>query len=100
VFDIYPEYARFRGFLSISNKAHFFSIFISSWPWLDAYARQLFPTLQILTQQLGFPEPEPGKRFQEYRYPGYLAERFFTFYLFANKSRIYEAQLVLLQQDN
>jgi hypothetical protein len=98
VFDTHPDYAKFRDFLRLTNKAHLFNMSVSSKRWLDRYAGQLFPILEILTQQLGFPEPEPGKRFQEYRYPGYLAERFFMLYLFANQSRVYETQVVLLRQ--
>jgi len=98
-FDTYPDYARFRDFLRLTNKAHFFNIFVSSKSWLDRYAQQLFGILEVLTSQLGFPEPEPEKRFQEFRYPGYLAERFFMFYLFANRSRVHETQLVLLEKD-
>ncbi len=99
VFDTHPEYGKFRDFLRLTNKAHLFNVFISSKGWLDRYAEQIFGVLDILIGQLGFPEPEPEKRFQDFRYPGYLAERFFMFYLFANRSRIYEAQLVILEQD-
>lgn len=98
-FDTYPEYAKSRDFLRVSNKAHFFNIFVSSKPWLDRYAAQLFGILEVLIGQLGFPDPRPGQRFQEFRYPGYLAERFFMFYLFANRCRVHEAQLVLLEPD-
>lgn len=99
VFDTHPDYAKFRDFLRLTNKAHFFNMFVSSWSWLDRYAGQLFGMLEVLIDQLGFPAPELGRRFQEHRYPAYLAERFFMLYLFANQTRVYEAQLVLLERD-
>jgi Domain of unknown function (DUF4422) len=98
-FDLYPEYTKVRDFLVVSNKAHFFNIFVSSKSWLDRYAEHLFKILVILTDELGYPDPEPGKRFQEFRYPGYLSERFFMLYLFANRSRVFETQLVILSEE-
>lgn len=98
VFRLYPHYAKFRPFLRLSNKFHFNNIVVSKKPWLDAYAAELFPALDILVKELGFPPPEPSKRFQERRYPAYLAERFLMFYLHANGVRAYDAQLVTLTE--
>ena len=96
VFGLYPHYAKYRSFLTLSNKFHFNNIVVCKKPWLDAYAAQLFPALEALTKELGFPESQPGKRFQDRRYPAYLAERFLMFYLHVNGVRAYDAQLVTL----
>jgi uncharacterized protein DUF4422 len=98
-FALYPEYAAHRDFLRISNKFHFHNIFIAGVGFLDCYAKQLFRILDPLVREIGFPAPQPpGTRYQEYRYPGYLSERFFTYFLFANQVRVYEAQLVILHE--
>jgi Domain of unknown function (DUF4422) len=95
-FALYPEYATHRDFLKISNKFHFFNIFIAGRGFLDFYAEQLFRILDVLVREIGFLAPQPyGTRYQEYRYPGYLSERFFTYFLFANRVRAHEAQLVI-----
>lgn len=96
VFGLYPRYEKFRPFLRLSNKFHFNNIVVTTKPWLDAYAAELFPALDMLVKHFGFPAPQPGKRFQEHRYPAYLAERFLMFYLHANSVRAYDAQLVTL----
>jgi hypothetical protein len=95
-FDLYPQYSEFRPFLSLSNKFHFNNLFVAKKPWLDSYAEQLFKILGILTREFGFPEPQP-RRYQDHRYPGYLAERFLMFYLHAIRARVYEAQVVTLR---
>ena len=96
VFGTYPAYAKFRPFLRLSNKFHFNNIVVTTKPWLDAYAAELFAVLETLTKEVGFPARQAGRRFEEHRYPAYLAERFLMFYLHANGVRAYDAQLVTL----
>jgi hypothetical protein len=95
-FDLHPHYSEFRPFLRLSNKFHFNNLFVAKRSWLNSYAEQLFPILAILTSERGFSEPQCESRYQEHRYPGYLAERFLMFYLYATRARIYEAQVVKL----
>jgi hypothetical protein len=98
-FALYPEYPAHRDFLRISNKFHLFNIFIAGRGFLDRYAEQLFRILDLLVREIGFPAPQPpGVRYQEYRYPGYLSERFFMYFLFANRVRVHEAQLVMFHE--
>jgi hypothetical protein len=97
--ELYPHYSRFLPFLRVSNKCHFWNMIITKKLWLNEYAEQLFKILEILTLELGFSEAQSGKRYQDYRYPAYLAERFLTFYLHANRARVYEAQVVLLERE-
>jgi hypothetical protein len=98
-FALYPEYAAHRDFLRISNKFHLFNIFIAGRGFLDRYAEQLFRILDLLVREIGFPAPQPpGVRYQEYRYPGYLSERFFMYFIIANRVRVHEAQLVIFHE--
>ncbi|MBK6744115.1 MAG: DUF4422 domain-containing protein [Hydrogenophilales bacterium] len=62
----------------------------------DHYASQLFHVLDRVSQEVGTLPPQEGARYQPYRYPAYLGERFTSAFIKANKLSYYEAQILLI----
>jgi len=60
----------------------------------DLYATQLFRVIDGVVSATG-PRPAiPGARYQPHRYPGYLAERFMSAFVNANRLKYFEAQVI------
>jgi hypothetical protein len=60
----------------------------------DQYASQLFQVIDKVFSAIGMHPDEPGARYQPGRYPGYLAERFMSAFLNANRLKYFEAQVL------
>lgn len=60
----------------------------------DLYATQLFQVIDRVFSTIGALPDVPGARYQPGRYPGYLAERFMSAFLNANRLKYFEAQVV------
>ena len=60
----------------------------------DEYAQTMFELIDPVFQEFGDYPLEEGVRFQKYRYPGYLAERFMTGFINSKKLKYYDAQLI------
>jgi hypothetical protein len=60
----------------------------------DLYASQLFQVIDPVFAALGGRPDAPGARYQPGRYPGYLAERFMSAFINANRLKVFEAQVV------
>jgi hypothetical protein len=97
--ELFPEYRGALGWFDHCREFLFFNMFVCSLAEFLRYAGQLFAILEAVVARAGFPPEVPGARFQAYRYPGYLSERFFMYYLYVNRKRTFEAQLVVFEQD-
>ncbi len=73
----------FIGNMMICKKALF-----------DEYAETLFSLVDPVFERFGDYPAEEGIRYQRYRYPGYLAERFMTAFVNAKRLKYYDAQLL------
>ncbi|MBP9592830.1 MAG: DUF4422 domain-containing protein [Steroidobacteraceae bacterium] len=60
----------------------------------NLYASQLFQVIDKVFAAVGDRPDEPGARYQPGRYPGYLAERFMSAFVNANRLKYFEAQVV------
>jgi len=60
----------------------------------DLYASQLFQIIDKVFSAIGVLTDVPGARYQAGRYPGYLAERFMSAFLNANRLKYFEAQVL------
>lgn len=60
----------------------------------NLYCHQLFFVINRVFEKIGVYEEVPGKRYQNFRYPGYLAERFLSAFIFAHRLRAFEAQIL------
>jgi len=62
--------------------------------FFDHYCSQLFPIINRIFEIQGIKPDVEGARWQPYRYPGYLAERFMTAFINANRVKYYEAEVI------
>lgn len=76
------------------KRAFWGNIFISKRDLFDEYCDQLFSVIDSVYSSVGVPIEIRGARYQPYRYPGYLAERFLTAFINSNRLRYYEADLL------
>lgn len=60
----------------------------------DLYATQLFHVIDRVFAAFGELPDAPGARYQPGRYPGYLAERFMSAFVNANRLKHFEAQVL------
>lgn len=60
----------------------------------DLYATQLFDVIDRVVAAVGVLADVPGARYQPGRYPGYLAERFMSAFINANRLKHFEAQVI------
>ena len=60
----------------------------------DLYATQLFQVIDAVYAAIGERPDAPGARYQAGRYPGYLAERFMSAFVNANRLKHFEAQVI------
>ena len=60
----------------------------------DLYAAQLFEVIDKVVAAVGVLPEVPGARYQPGRYPGYLAERFMSAFINANRLKFFEAQVL------
>lgn len=91
LFDKYPEYGCFDTYLEEVNRSYFCNMAIWKWPQFDRYCRQLFDVMFEVYARIGRPE-DPYQS----RYIGFLAERFFTLYVYANALRVAEVATVIV----
>jgi hypothetical protein len=91
LFDKYPQYACFERYFEEINRCYFCNMAIWKWPEFDRYCSQLFDVMFEVYARVGKPE-DPYQS----RYIGFLAERFFSLYLYANALRAAEVATVIV----
>lgn len=91
LFSKYPEYACFDTCLEELNRCYFCNMAIWKWSQFDRYCTQLFDVMFEVYRRVG----KPTDPYQS-RYIGFLAERFLTFYLYANALRAAEVATVIV----
>jgi hypothetical protein len=64
----------------------------------DLYATQLFQVIDKVFAAIGERPDVPGARYQPGRYPGYLAERFMSAFVNANRLKHFEAQVIHIER--
>lgn len=87
-------YGKNRHGLDVDNRFHLGNMIICKKNTFDLYASQLFFIINNVYRELGAADPIENARYQPYRYPGYLAERFTTAFINANRLSYYEAQVI------
>jgi hypothetical protein len=83
---------------SIRYDQRFFlgNIFIFKREVFLSYCEELFNIIFHVYKKCGSYPPISEVRYQPYRYPGYLAERFMTAFINAHKLKYFESQLITL----
>lgn len=98
----WQEFLRSLDFLYGSNshslrsdkRAFWGNIFIARREVFDKYCHDLFSAIDSVYASVGVPTEVANARYQPFRYPGYLAERFLTAFINSHRLKYYEADLV------
>jgi hypothetical protein len=75
----------YYGNMLVANKYNF-----------QKYCSTLFQVIDSVFEEVGDLPHEPGLRYQLFRYPGYLAERFLGLYLYKTRPTAFEAPTIWL----
>ncbi|QWD05670.1 DUF4422 domain-containing protein [Polynucleobacter paneuropaeus] len=89
-------YGEKKHSLRIEKRNFFCNMLLAKKDVFDLYCSELFPVINKVFDIVGIPEGVDGVRYQPFRYPGYLAERFMTAFINANRLKFYEADLLEL----
>ncbi len=83
---------------SLRLEQRFFvgNIFIFKYELFKIYCEDLFKIIFAVYKECGSLSAVENARYQPFRYPGYLAERFMTAFVNANRIKYYEAQVITL----
>jgi hypothetical protein len=95
---LYPQYKPHMLWFRDYNVVQFETTYIMRRAAFMKYASELFAILDYVFQhaEVVVPDEVPGMPHQPYRYPGFLGERFFPFFLYANALRTIEVPLVFV----
>ena len=80
--------------LDIERRIFYGNMLICKRELFNAYATQLFGVIDKVFAEVGVLDTRNEERNQPYRYPGYLAERFMSAFIKANRLTYYEAQIL------
>ena len=80
--------------MHVERLNFFCNIMIAKRSFFDHYCSNLFAVIDRVFERIGvLPEIE-GARYQPYRYPGYLAERFMAAFINVNRVRFYQTSMI------
>ena len=81
--------------MRVERRNFFWNLMIAERRFFDHYCSHLFAVIDRVFERIGaLPELE-GARYQPYRYPGYLAERFMAAFINVHRIRFYETAVIL-----
>ena len=95
---LFPHYRQHMLWFRDYNLVHFETTYVMRRAPFMKYARELFAILEYVFKHAEqvVPDEMPNMPHQPYRYPGFLGERFFPFFLYANALRTIEVPLVFV----
>ena len=95
---LFPHYRPHMLWFRDYNCVNFETTYIMRRSLFNKYAKELFSMLEFIFRNapVVVPPDIAGKKRQPRRYPGYLGERFFPFFLYANSVRKIEVPLVFV----
>lgn len=79
--------------LRLENRNIYGNMLICRADLFSMYCEQMFFVIDRVFEKIGIYEEVPGKRYQNYRYPGYLSERFLTAFIYFHRLRVFESQI-------
>lgn len=94
-----PKYRDYLPWLRSAASAHFLNMFVCRLDRFQVYCAELFPAIDEVVRRVPPPTHQPGARFQPYRFPAFLTERFLMLYLQANAQRLFEVPVVVFEED-
>ena len=102
IITLYPKYTNSINWLSTNKSCSFESPIIAKREIFLDMANQYFEVLRYIWKKLSnvYPERSNYEHCREeypWRYPGFLGERFFPFFVYANKLKRKEVPLIFIQ---
>lgn len=79
------------------RRNFYFNMMIARRSFFDHYCSHLFAVIDRVFEQVGEVPAVEGARFQPFRYPGYLAERFMAAFINVHRIRFYEASVIVTE---
>lgn len=86
-------YGRHNHGIYVENRNIYGNMLICKREVFEHYCQQLFFIIDRVFAEVGEYPEKSNVRYQPYRYPGYLSERFTSAFIHANRLRAYEAQI-------
>jgi hypothetical protein len=90
------EFGYDLGYFECETRFYFGNMFVANNDFFRSYCDSLFRVIGDVFDEIGDLPEESGVRYQKYRYPGYLAERFMGFYLYKNRPKYFEVPTIWL----
>ena len=83
--------------LKFERKNYLCNMLIAKKTVFDHWCYELFDIIDGVFQEIGVSDAVSDVRYQPYRYPGYLAERFMTAFVNVHKLKVFEADVITLE---
>lgn len=90
------KYGSQKHSMTLERRNFLCNMMITRRSIFNEYCSELFDVIDKVFQDCGIPDEIPGARYQPFRYPGYLAERFMSAFINVYKPKIYEANVITL----
>lgn len=90
------EFGSDLSYFKCETRFYFGNMFVSNSLFFRRYCESLFRVVGHVFNEVGDLPDEVGVRYQKYRYPGYLAERFMGLYLHKTRSLYFESPTIWL----
>jgi hypothetical protein len=88
-----PDFRSSVSWFDLETEAHLYNMMIAPKAFFDTYMLRLFAITDWMERQKPFPT-EP----YQCRVPSFVAERFFSFYLYVTRTRRFEVPIAILDQ--
>jgi hypothetical protein len=88
------EFGSLAGILELESRFHYGNMLVARTEVFRDYCARLFRVVDHVAEKVGDLPAVEGARYQPFRYPGYLGERFTNLYLVATRRRTAVAQSV------
>ncbi len=76
------------------RRVFYWNLMLTQRSFFDHYCSHLFAVIDRVFDRVGQLPAMAGARYQPYRYPGYLAERFMAAFINVNRIRYYETSVI------
>jgi hypothetical protein len=90
----HDEFGAVAGALELESRFHYGNMIVARAEVFRDYCASLFRVVDRVAAEVGDLAPVEGARYQPFRYPGYLGERFTNLYLLATRRRCAAVQSV------
>jgi len=99
IVKLFPKYENKINWFNDSRTINFETCYIMKTAWFKMYAEEFFEILEYIFQNASqsYPTQRTTSEPFPWRYPGFLGERFFSFFVYANSLKKIQVPLVVLQ---